>query len=196
MTLSATESLPPIEQYRSYLHVLARAQLHPRVQPKLDASDIVQQTLLEAHRDRDAFAGSNAAQLAGWLRGILAHNLDNALRDLRRKKRDIRRERPIDGGGPDDAAIDRSGLDTPSWLADDSASPSEILEGHERLLSLSAGMTHLPEDQAQAIVLRYWQNRPLADIADRMERTPAAVAGLLHRGLKQLRELLAELESS
>ena len=63
MTLSAPDALPPLERYRSYLHVLARAQLHPRVQARLDASDIVQQTLLEAHRDRERFAGDNAAQL-------------------------------------------------------------------------------------------------------------------------------------
>ena len=189
MNPSVSPPPPPIDRYRSYLHVLARAQLHPMVREKLDASDIVQQTLLEAHRDRKQFQGDNSAQLAGWLRGILAHNVHNALRDLRAAKRDVAREQPLE------PALQRSGLDVASWLAADQATPSEILVGHERLLRLSDGLTTLPEAQAQAIVLRYWQSCSLADIAERMGRSPSSVAGLLHRGLKQLRELLVSLEA-
>jgi len=183
---------PPIDRYRSYLHVLARAQLHPMVRQKLDASDIVQQTMLEAHRDREQFKGGTAAQLAGWLRRILAHNMHNALRDLRRDKRDVAREQ----AQPLDPAIDKSGLDVMAWLEADQATPSEILVGHERLLRLSDGLTSLSEAQSQAIVLRYWQSCSLDEIAERMGRTHASVAGLLHRGLKQLRELLVSLEES
>lgn len=204
MNPSISPPLPPIDRYRSYLHVLARAQLHPRLKERLDASDIVQQTLLEAHRDREQFRGENSAQLAGWLRRILGHNVHNALRDMRRAKRDVARERPLEhpvggaaghnaGWGP---ALERSGLDVATWLAADQATPSEILVGHERLLRLSDGLTALPEAQSQAIVLRYWQSCSLAEIADRMGRTPAAVASLLHRGLVQLRELLVSLEES
>ncbi len=189
MNPSVSPPLPPLDRYRSYLHVLARAQLHPEVRPRLDASDIVQQTLLEAHRDREHFRGENAAQLAGWLRRILARNVQNALRDMRRAKRDPAREQPLA------AALERSGLDVASWLAADQATPSEILAGHERLMRLSDGLSTLPEAQAQAVVLRYWQSCSLADIADRMGRSPAAVAGLLHRGLGQLRDLLAALEA-
>ena len=190
MNPSVSQNPPPIDRYRSYLHVLARAQLHPVVRQKLDASDIVQQTLLEAHRDREQFQGGTAAQLAGWLRRILAHNMHNALRDLRRDKRDVAKERPLD------PAIDQSGLDVKAWLAADQATPSEILVGHERLLRLSDGLTSLSEAQSQAIVLRYWQSCSLDEIAERMGRTHASVAGLLHRGLKQLRELLVSLEES
>lgn len=189
--------LPPLDRYRSYLHLLAQAQLHPQLRHKLDASDIVQQTLLEAHRDQQQFQGGSAAQLAGWLRRILAHNVANALRDLRRDKRDVSREQSLSPGGAGGlgSALERSGLDVASWLAADQATPSEILSGNERLLRLSDGLSSLSDAQAQAIVLRYWQSCSLADIAERMERSPAAVAGLLHRGLKQLRELLESLET-
>lgn len=185
--------LPPLDRYRSYLHLLARAQLHPEVQAKLDASDIVQQTLLEAHRDREQFAGGNPAQLAGWLRRILGHNVHNALRDLRAARRDVAREQSLDQ--PMDRALAHSGLDAAGWIAGDQATPSEILTGHERLLRLCDGLAALPASQSQAIVLRYWHARPLADIAETMGRSPAAVAGLLHRGLTQLRDLLATLET-
>ena len=187
--MPVAEPLPPLDRYRSYLHLLGSAQLHPVVKARVDVSDIVQQTLLEAHRDRQHFRGGNAAQLAGWLRRILGHNVQNALRDLRRAKRDVARERPLDG------ALDRSGLDTPAWLASDDSTPSAIASGQEQLLALADGLAALPDDQAQAVVLRYWQGLALAEIGERMERTPASVAGLLHRGLKQLRGLLSSLET-
>lgn len=189
MTVEAGPQLPPLDRYRSYLAVLARAQLHPLVAGQLEASDIVQQTLLEAHRDRAHFQGANGAQLAGWLRGILAHNLANALRDLRRHKRDVARELPLQ------PALDRSGLDSPGWLAADQPSPSQLAAAGEGVLALADGIAALPDEQAQAVVLRYWQGLPLAEIALRMERTPASVAGLLHRGLVALRGLLSSLES-
>jgi RNA polymerase sigma-70 factor (ECF subfamily) len=160
------------------------------VRERLDASDIVQQTLLEAHRDREHFRGDTSAQLAGWLRCILAHNMANALRDMRRAKRDVAREQPLV------PALEHSGLDVATWLAADQASPSEVFLDHERLLLLADGLTTLPEAQSQAVVLRYWQSCSLAEIADRMGRSPASVAGLLHRGLKALRELLVSLEES
>lgn len=182
----------PLDAYRSYLGLLARAQLEPAVREKLDASDIVQQTLLEAHRDRHAFAGSTPAELAGWLRRILGHNLANVLRDLRRAKRDIRRERSLDA--PLERALEDSHLRVGSVLIDEGDTPSRIVAGHEHVLRLADAMERLPDASAEAIVLRYWQGLALAQIAERTGRSPASVAGLLHRGLAQLRELLKELD--
>ena len=59
---------------RSYLGVVARSQVETWLRVKVDASDVVQQTLLEAHRDFDRFAGSSEKEWLGWLKQILAHN--------------------------------------------------------------------------------------------------------------------------
>src|SRR5258708_28745764 len=69
-----------LPEFRDYLKVLASAQLDPRLQRKLDASDLVQQTLLEAHRDMEQFRGETRGELAGWLRRILARNLAHVIR--------------------------------------------------------------------------------------------------------------------
>jgi RNA polymerase sigma-70 factor (ECF subfamily) len=75
---------PTLERFRAYLHLLARLQMDPRLQGKLDPSDLVQQTLLQALQALDKFRGRSDAELAVWLRQILAHQLANAARDLGR----------------------------------------------------------------------------------------------------------------
>ena len=84
-----------LERFRDYLMLLSRLQLGPRMHGRLEASDLVQQTLLDACRDLDAFRGSTDEELAAWLRRLLACNLADARRALGREKRDISRDRPL-----------------------------------------------------------------------------------------------------
>lgn len=174
-----------LDRYRSYLRVLARMQLNPRLAAKLDASDVVQQTLLQAYRARDQFRGGDSpAAMAAWLRQILARNLAHAARDFGRDKRNIHRERSLE------ASLGHSSLCLERWLAADDTAPSVQAERSEQLLRLTEVLEELPESQRDAIVLHYFQQQSLAETAEELGRTPAAVAGLLHRGLKRLREKL------
>ncbi len=111
-----------LERHRPYLTLLALAHLNPRQASKLDSSDIVQQTLLNAFARRDQFRGSTEAEFTAWLREILKHNLADALRDQHREKRDVRRERSLEGD------IDDSFSRTGVWLAAAHSSPSAGLE--------------------------------------------------------------------
>jgi RNA polymerase sigma-70 factor (ECF subfamily) len=178
-----------LERFRSYLHLLARMQLDGRWRSKLDASDVVQQTLLEAHRCQEQFAGDGSG-LAAWLRKSLANNLRDALRALRREKRDAAREQPLE------AAVERSSAVMASWLAAQQSSPSGRAARNEDLLRLSAALAELPEAQREAVILHHLQSWPLSEVARELDRTEAAVAGLLHRGLKKLRVALQAEEAS
>src|SRR5438552_15657507 len=70
-------------QCRNYLSVVARAQVESWLRAKVDASDIVQQTMLEAYRDFHKFRGTTEAEWLAWLRQILSHNAANFIRHYR-----------------------------------------------------------------------------------------------------------------
>jgi RNA polymerase sigma-70 factor (ECF subfamily) len=176
-----------VERFRTYLLVLARMQLGQRA-GRLDPSDVVQQTLLDAHRQRGQFRGQSPAEMAAWLRRMLACNLADAWRALKRGKRDVDRERSLEAELADSSARLEAALAAPQ------SSPSARAVHNERLLHLVDALAAMPEAQREAVVLHYCQALPLAEVAARMGRSPASVAGLLHRGLKALRELLAEGE--
>ena len=175
-----------LERYRPYLNLLVRTHRHHWPLAKLDASDVVQQTLLDAFAKREQFRGSTDAELAAWLRQILKHNLLDALRDQRRDKRDIRREHSLEG------AIDDSFCRTHAGLAAVQSSPSQRALKQEDLLRLSQALEQLPEAQREVIVLHHLQGRKLAEVALEINRSEPAVAGLLFRGLKTLRTLLGD----
>jgi RNA polymerase sigma-70 factor (ECF subfamily) len=180
------------EQFRSYLRFLARVQLDRRLQGKVDPSDIVQQSLLQAHQARDQFRGSTDAERAAWLRQILARNLAHTLRDLQRDKRNIGRERSLDEHLQ--AAVDASSARLAYWLAAEGSSPSQRVEQAERAIAVAAAVEQLPDDQREAVVMRYWQGLKLAEIAEQLGRTTGSVAGLIQRGLKFLQDQLGHLD--
>jgi RNA polymerase sigma-70 factor, ECF subfamily len=179
-----------LDGYRSYLRLLARAQLDERVQQRVDASDIVQETLLEAHRSREQFSGESAAELMAWLRRILARRLAHAFRDHTRQRRDVRRQRSLE------ARLDASSAGLEQLLASDVSSPSQRVMAAERVQQLADALESLTPEQREAIIQHYFRGRSVPQIAATMLRSEAAVGGLLHRGMQALRTQLKSPGSS
>lgn len=176
------------ERFRGYLYVLAGRHADRRLQGKVGASDIVQQTLVQALAAKSQFRGAGDAELAAWLRQILARQLANAARDLGRRKRDVARERSLE------AALDQSASRLEVFLAAADSSPSQKAQRNEQFLRLAEALAQLPEAQREAIVLHHLEQKSLAEIGGQMDRTAAAVAGLIKRGLRALRLRLQEPE--
>jgi RNA polymerase sigma-70 factor (ECF subfamily) len=180
----------PLEGYRDYLRLLARLQLDHRLQAKLDASDIVQQTLLQAHQSRAQFRGESDAEWLAWLRAILANTLAAAGRRFDTRARELDRERSLEVG------VEQSSSRLECLLAADQTSPSERAVRCEELLRLASAMARLPEEQRRVVELHHLKGLPVVEVAEQMGRTRPAVVGLLFRGLKKLREHLRDQEEA
>jgi RNA polymerase sigma-70 factor (ECF subfamily) len=183
MTSSVSPGVAPLSRYRDYLLTLARGQIGPRLRSKLDASDIVQETLLKAHRAIGQFRGRTEQQLAAWLKAILAHTLANAVRSLWRH--DVPAAFPIEG------ALGDSSVHTGPAPADDRL-PEDIASRNEQMVLLAAAISRLPDDQRGVLEAKHLYGLTVAEISQQTGRSKASVVGLLYRGMKSLRVLVEE----
>jgi RNA polymerase sigma-70 factor (ECF subfamily) len=177
-----------MEENRAALLAEAERQLRGRLAARVDSSDIIQQTFLEAHRDFERFEGQTEIQFSSWLRTILDHNIAGELRDhTRSAKRDVRRERSLDEG---------RGGGEPLWrkIVAGHSTPSQRAMRAEDFARLAMALRTLTDDQREAVRLRHLERWPLARIAERLGRSPAATAGLIKRGVQALRERIIEDE--
>lgn len=166
---------------RPLLRRIAQRRLGRRLMGRLDPSDIVQQTLLEAHRDIGRFQGGGRAELLAWLQCILTRNMASAVRThLFVQRRAVGRELPLDDSQGGGGVVRRR-------LALDQTSPSQRLLRNEKVLRLLHLLGQLPADQRQAVRLRHLEGYTLEEIAQIMERTPMAAASLIKRGMETLR---------
>lgn len=178
-------AIPNLEKYRDVLYFAAQLDLDPLLQGKLDLSGVIQQTFWDAHAGFVAFRGECESELLAWLRRILANNLIDEIRKLDRAKYDARLE----------VSMAESSLRLEAVLAADVTPPSNRAVRNEELLRLTQAMLELPEHQRTAVMRHHLQAATLADVASEMGRSKEAVAGLIHRGMTRLRDLLARCDS-
>ncbi len=145
---------------------------------------MVQQTLLVAHEKLVQFRGQSDEELVAWLRAILASTLAQAARRYYRNEPE--QARSLQG------AIEQSSARLESWLAEDQSTPSQKVMRAEQLGMLARALAQLPDDQRTAIELHHFQGLSVPESARAMNKTVASVTGLLYRGGKELRRLIAD----
>jgi RNA polymerase sigma-70 factor (ECF subfamily) len=180
------------DRYRAYLRVIAEGQLGRHLRGKCDASDLVQQTLLEAHRDFPSFQGACENELVAWLRRILAHNLFNEARRFAARQRDAAREVSLEQVRD---GLERSSAAMRRCLAGDDPAPSEVAADREAAVRLADALARLPPRYQQVLLLRVFEGLSAEEVAGHMDSTAGAVRMLQMRALAALRERL-EGESS
>lgn len=174
------------EMCRSYLGLVARSQVESWLRRKVDASDLVQETLLEAHRDFDRFHGVSEQEWLAWLRKILSHNAADFVRQYRgtakrRVNREVRFRDPADSmdvGAPEPVAR--------------GATPSQEFLQFDNALRVTAAMAELPPDYQEVIMLRNLQRLAFNEVAGRMGRSRPAVQMLWMRAIKRLQEAMKD----
>jgi RNA polymerase sigma-70 factor (ECF subfamily) len=175
-----------VAKYEPYLRMLARTQMRQAYQARVGASDMVQQAMLQAVQGLDGFRGQTEAEFRGWLRQILARHLCHLDRDLHRDKRDIRREQSIE------QKLAQSSMRLEGLLAGEGPTPSQDVALGENVLKVADAVERLPESQREAVRLHYLEGMKLSEVAQQLDKTTGAIAGLLHRGMKTLRQQLEE----
>jgi len=168
-----------LEAYRYYLLSVANQEIKADLKAKGGASDIVQETFLEAQRDFVGFEGTTEMEFRAWLRRILLNNLLNFERGYRRTgKRRLASEIPLQ--------TDRSSRDLLAQIRSEVETPSRQAMENEQIRKLIEAATRLPNDYRRVIELRYGRDLAFDDIAQEMDRSPVAVRKLWARAVKRL----------
>ena len=175
-----------LEACRGYLLVIAQKELGGQLQAKGGASDLVQETLLDAVRAFGQFRGQTEAELLQWLRRLLLNNLADFTRLYRQTgKRRINREVQLKAGD--------SSAECDSGLAATGSTPSGQAVNREQEEALQRALDGLPEDYRQVVLLRYREERTFEEIGHIMGRSANAVRKLWLRAVKRLKEELKGL---
>jgi RNA polymerase sigma-70 factor, ECF subfamily len=177
-----------LEPYRNYLRFLAAAQMGRQIGLRVTPSDIVQDTMLAAHRDFGNFVGTSSAEFSNWLRTIMARALLKAIEHhLKAEKRDVRRELSLD-------QIQRNFASScnlaASLVSNRQPSPSHAAVADEEAKWLADLISRLPEDYQQVIALRNFGGLRFEEVASKMQRSTQAVRMLWLRAISRLRELI------
>jgi RNA polymerase sigma-70 factor (ECF subfamily) len=172
-----------LEACRGYLLLIAGKELDPDLRAKGGASDLVQETLLEACRDFAQFQGNTEQELFGWLRRLLLNNLSNFARRYRdTAKRQTSAEVPLEGGHSSSNWAER--------LTGHDSTPSAQAMAHEQAQVVERALGGLPADYRQVILLRYQEELPFEEIGRLMGRSSNAAEKLWLRAIERLRQEL------
>jgi RNA polymerase sigma-70 factor (ECF subfamily) len=170
-----------LEICRRYLLLVAERELAPDLRAKGGASDLVQETFLEAQRDFLQFDGTTEGELRAWLRQVLLNNLGEFTRRYRiTQKRAVGREIGLDGDG--------SAAGPGAGLAADTPSPSGQALAHEQAGALQRALERLPAAYREVITLRYDRERSFEEIGLLMNRSPEAARKLWARAMERFRQ--------
>ncbi len=170
---------------RRYISLVSMDILDRKLQSKIGASDLVQDTLLEAHDSFDRFEGNSEAELFAWLTTILKRRLSKS-RDhfYGTAKRNVSRERSLEGYQADAS---------PAPFEDD-VTPSAVVIAQDEEQMIRKGMAQLTAEYRQVLILRNWERKSFAEIGEAMDRSPEAVRKLWGRAVEKLSGQLSAIK--
>jgi RNA polymerase sigma-70 factor (ECF subfamily) len=161
-----------LESYSPYIRVLVRSLSTSRLQARLDESDLIQDAVLEAHRQFGRFRGSTPAELTAWLRQVVLRTVGHVLREhLGTAARDATRDQPL-----------------VAQPVDPAPTPAEEAHRAERSARLAAALARLPNDMQEVLLARHLEDLPYKALAERTGRSEAALRVLYTRALRRLRQ--------
>jgi RNA polymerase sigma-70 factor (ECF subfamily) len=172
-----------LQAYRAYLLLIAQQELDPELRAKGSASDLVQETFLDAQRLLGTFEGTADGPWAAWLRELLLNNLADFVRRYRTTaKRRVSREVA--------QRADESGAERVGEAVADTPSPSVTAMAAEQTAALEGALDRLPDDYREVLLLRYQGDLSFEEIGRRLKRSANAARKLWLRALRKLEQEL------
>ena len=166
-----------LELFRDYLRQIAARSTNSSPHGQISTSDLVQSALIGANRDFSNCKAKTRGELQAWLKQCLLNDIMNRYRDLRRQKRDVRREKPL-------AEND--------FITDPIETPDEVVIRKENETRLLAAMKKLPPQQRQLIELRHRDRNSFVEIGKQLDKSPDAVRMLWNRAVQTLSKIIAD----
>lgn len=175
-------------QHASGIHRMAHVRLNPQLRGRLDASDIVQETYLEANRTLEQFLGQSELPLKLWLRKLASQKIIQAHRvHCEAQVRSVKREQSLELAGP---AI---GSDAIAWqLSGEWTSPSEILQRKENRQRLHEALDRMEEIDREVLTLRHFEQLTSRETAEILGMSRDAIKKRYVRALEKLHRLLTD----
>jgi len=157
------------------------------VQHRVDASDIVQDVMLEANRRLGDYLANPTMPFQLWLRHMARDRLIDAHRRHRvAANRSVDREVSLSAGGGDD----RSAADGVAGIADRELTPAAAATWHELERRFAAAVEQLEDDDRQIVLLRHFEHLSTADAAAALGLSKPAAGMRYLRAMRRLRVLL------
>ncbi len=176
-----------LQLYRNYLTVLASTQIDNRLRRRMSTSDLVQETMLAAHRDFGQFRGGSEGEFVAWLRKILCNSLSHAVeKHVHAKKRDLRREVALERVAKN---IDDSMMRLSRLAVDRAPTPSQVMARSELATELADQLAKLKDSYRDVIVYRNLQSLSFEEIGGRMDIKPGAARMLWLRAIAKFKEV-------
>jgi RNA polymerase sigma-70 factor (ECF subfamily) len=174
-----------LHRHRRRLRRMVAARLDPRLAARLDPSDVVQEVLAEADRRLDDYLRRRPIPFYPWLRQLTEDRLvDEYRRHVWAKGRTVTREGKALGGPGGSAAAPAE------QLLDVGTGPSEAVRRQELKEQVRAALEALPEQDRQALKLRYLEDRTAREVGEILGLSEAAAKMRALRALQRLRALM------
>jgi RNA polymerase sigma-70 factor (ECF subfamily) len=171
-----------VNQYWGFLRTLASLQVDFRLRGQIDLSGLVNETLFQAAEHWEQLQDLNSHKKRAWLRKALQHKIIDKIRQIRALT------------NPFDEAVEATHGRILTWPEVEDTLPLEELQKQEESLEVIERLAQLPKGEQVALELRYFEGWSYRQIAEYLDRSEQAVAGLLKRGLQHLREMYEQRE--
>jgi RNA polymerase sigma-70 factor (ECF subfamily) len=182
-----------LDRHREPVRRLIGLRLDPAIAARVDASDVVQEVLLEASRRLSDYLRSPVMPFHLWLRHLAKDHLIDAHRRHRQaQKRGVDREQPVVPA----AFAQHSSFDLAAQFMDPELTPASAAIQHEMERRLHTAVAALEDDDREIILMRHFEQLSNQEVATELELTEAAASMRHLRALRRLRELLQPGESA